>query len=75
MKTLRVDVTDEEYEELKVNTHFGEISFILRRAIHEYLVKIRALRGGGKNELATRDEGKEGGGRGRAKEAKVNTSR
>ena len=54
MRTIRVDITDEEYAELKLNTHFGEVSFILRRALHEYLVKTRALRGGGKNvnELA-----------------------
>ena len=75
MKTIRCDITDEEYEELKLNTHFGEVSFILRRALHEYLTKTRALRGGGKSEVATRDEGtKSSSGRG-PKESKTNTSR
>ena len=71
MRTIRVDIPDEEYAELKFSTHFGEISFILRRAVHDFLVKSRATRGGSLNG----DKGEEGRGRRGAEKAKADTSR
>jgi hypothetical protein len=38
MKFLRVGVTEDEYVELQKHiTHFGEISFILRKAVKEFI--------------------------------------
>jgi hypothetical protein len=38
MKALRVLVTEEEYVKLKQHvSHHGEISFILRKAVNEFL--------------------------------------
>jgi len=37
-KVLRVGITDEEWEELKpLLTRYGELSFIMRRAIRAYI--------------------------------------
>ena len=41
MRTIRVDLTDEDYATLKTHVHFGQISFILRKAIHEYLMQLK----------------------------------
>jgi hypothetical protein len=74
VKTIRVDIPDEDYAELKFSTHFGEISFILRRAVHDFLVKNRIARGGTKDELANGDKGTQvSQGRG-AEKAEVNSS-
>ena len=41
MRTIRVDITDEDYAILKMSVHFGQISHILRVAVHEYLHQIK----------------------------------
>lgn len=37
MKVLRVVITDEDYEAWKKNTYYGEISHVVREAVHTYL--------------------------------------
>lgn len=43
-KILRVEITDKEWEELQpLLTHYGEMSFILRKGIKAYIKEKREI--------------------------------
>jgi len=55
-KVIRVGITDEDWNELEpFLTHHGQLSYILRQAIHRYIKEARGETngGGGKGNRST----------------------